>query len=440
MRAYDIIYKKREGEQLTNDEINYIINGYVNGEIKDYQMSALLMAIFFRGMNDREISTLTEAMINSGDIIDLSSINGIKVDKHSTGGVGDKTTLIVVPIVAHYGVKVAKMSGRGLGHTGGTLDKMEAIPNMKINLSQQEFNKTVNDIGCSIIGQSGKLVLADKLLYALRDVTATVDSIPLIASSIMSKKIASGNDCIVIDVKIGNGAFMKTLEDGIELAKKMVAIGENCGKKTIALITNMDIPLGHNIGNILEIKEVVNTLQGKGSTDLTEISIKLAGNMLYLAQKGSLEQCENMARDAIEKGYAFDKFVQLVEAQGGDTRVIKDLSKFKQAKIIIDIKSEQTGYINAIDTEGIGTASCILGAGRIKKDDIIDHSAGIILNKRYGEFVQKGDTIAHIFTNDKSVIKSAVDKITKSILIKDSIALKINLIIARIEKNSLKIY
>ncbi|MDE6182739.1 MAG: pyrimidine-nucleoside phosphorylase, partial [Eubacteriales bacterium] len=396
MRMYDLIYKKRNGEELSNEEIEFIISSYVKEEIPDYQMSAMLMAIFLKGMSDKEISTMTMAMAHSGDMVDLSSIEGIKVDKHSTGGVGDKTTLIIAPIVASYGVKVAKMSGRGLGHTGGTVDKMEAITGLKTDFSREEFFKIVNKTGLSVIGQSGNLAPADKKLYALRDVTATVDCIPLIAASIMSKKLAAGSDCILLDVKTGSGAFMKTVDASIKLAEKMVAIGENCNRRTVALITDMDIPLGKNIGNSLEIKEVVETLKGNGPKDLTEICIKLAGNMLYLANKGTLEECEEMAKKAIETGSALEKLIEMVEAQGGDIELIKNPENFEKAKFTKEIISQKEGYIIQMDTEGLGISSTILGAGRETKDSIIDFSAGIILEKKVGDFVKKGDIIAYM--------------------------------------------
>ncbi len=440
MRIYDLIYKKRNKEELTDEEINYMIENYVSGDIPDYQMAAMLMAIFFNGMNDREISTMTNAMAHSGDMVDLSSIDGVKVDKHSTGGVGDKTTLIIAPVVAYYGVKVAKMSGRGLGHTGGTVDKMEAIPGLKTNFSQQEFFDIVNKTGISVIGQSGNLAPADKKLYALRDVTATIESIPLIAASIMSKKLAAGSDCILLDVKTGSGAFMKTLDDSISLAEKMVAIGENCGRKTVALITDMDIPLGNNIGNSLEIKEVIDTLNGKGPKDLTEISIKLAGNMLYLANKGTTQECENMAKEAIQNGYALKKLIEMVEAQGGYIEYIKNPEKFEKAKYSLELLVEDNieGYIESMDTEELGIASTILGAGREKKDDIIDFSAGIILNKKVGDKIKKGDILCTLYTNNEKKLKDAKEKVISSIKFSNKEPEKIPLIFARVEKNSVQ--
>ncbi|WP_317367238.1 pyrimidine-nucleoside phosphorylase [uncultured Tyzzerella sp.] len=440
MRMYDLIQKKRNKEELSNEEIEYMINHYVSGEIPDYQMSAMLMAIFFNGMNDREISTMTNAMAKSGDMVDLSSIEGIKVDKHSTGGVGDKTTLIIAPIVAYYGVKVAKMSGRGLGHTGGTVDKMEAIPGLRTNFSQEEFFDIVNKTGISVIGQSGNLAPADKKLYALRDVTATVESIPLIASSIMSKKLAAGSDCILLDVKTGNGAFMKNLDDSISLAQKMVTIGENCGRKMVALITDMDIPLGNNIGNSLEIVEVIDTLNGKGPKDLTDLCIKLAGNMLYLANKGTIEECENMAKQAIENGYAIKKLIEMVEAQGGDIQYIKNPNKFTKSKYSLDIVLEEDvqGYINYMDTEGLGIASTMLGAGRETKEDSIDFSAGIVLNKKVGDKVKKGDILCTLYTNDYNRIENARNKVKNSIIVRENKPKEIPLVFARVEKDKLQ--
>ncbi len=432
MRIYDIICNKRDGKELTKEEINYMIESYCKGKIEDYQMSAMLMAIYLNGMTDEETANLTEAMTKSGDIVDLSSIEGIKVDKHSTGGVGDKTTLIIAPIVACYGVKVAKMSGRGLGHTGGTIDKLEAIPNFKTNLDKEEFFNVINEVGFSIVAQSGNLAPADKKIYALRDVTGTVESIPLIASSIMSKKLASGSDCILLDVKVGSGAFMKDIDSSIELAKKMVAIGEHCGKKTVALITDMDIPLGKNIGNALEIKEVVEVLKGKGPQDLTNICITLSSNMLYIAGKGTLEECEKMSKEALKNGLAFEKFVQMVERQGGDTEYIKNTEKFGESKYKEDIFAQEDGYIYSMDTEEIGIASVILGVGREKKDDKIDCLAGIILDKKTGDKVNRGDKLCTIYSGDKNKLDLAKDKIIKAISIQENKSKKTNLIKASV--------
>ena len=342
MRMFDLIEKKKQGLSLTKQEISFMIDEYVSGSIPDYQMSAMLMAIYFQGMSDEELTNLTMTMAHSGDMVDLSPIEGIKVDKHSTGGVGDKTTLVIAPLVAACGVKVAKMSGRGLGHTGGTVDKLESIPGYKTDLSQQEFFDIVNKIGVSLIGQSGNLAPADKKLYALRDVTATVNSIPLIAASIMSKKLAAGSDSILLDVTTGSGAFMKDFDEAVTLAKKMVAIGEGAGKKTVALITNMDTPLGNHIGNILEIKEVVDLLNGEGPDDLKEVCIHLAKDMLYLAGKGELDICMEMAKEALFSGKALEKFIELVEAQQGDCDYIKDTTKFKNADFYCDVVAKAT--------------------------------------------------------------------------------------------------
>ncbi|MBQ1914490.1 MAG: thymidine phosphorylase, partial [Selenomonadaceae bacterium] len=345
MRMYDLIMKKRNGGVLTDLEIEEMITGYVKGDVADYQMSAMLMAIWFNGMTDHETTQLTLVMARSGDMIDLSAIEGKKVDKHSTGGVGDKTTLIVGPIVAACGSRVAKMSGRGLGHTGGTVDKLESIPGFRTVLDRKEFFDTVNKCGISLIGQSGNLAPADKKLYALRDVTATVDSIPLIASSIMSKKLAAGSDCILLDVKTGSGAFMKTLEDSIKLAQTMATIGEGAGRRTVALITDMDTPLGNAIGNSLEVMESMDVLKGKGSADLTEVSLQLAANMLCLVGKGTPEECRRMAEKSIENGSAFETFCAMVRAQGGDDSVLRDYGRFPRAPFQKDILAEQDGYI-----------------------------------------------------------------------------------------------
>ena len=437
MRMYDLIMKKRNSLELSKEEISYIIKEYVAGNIPDYQMSAFLMAIYFKGMSKEETLYMTMEVAHSGDMVDLSSIKGVKVDKHSTGGVGDKTTLIIAPIVASLGVKVAKMSGRGLGHTGGTVDKLESIPNFKTSLSREEFFDIVNKIGVSVIGQSGNLAPADKKLYALRDVTATVDSIPLIAVSIMSKKLAAGNDCILLDVKTGSGAFMKTVDSAIELAKEMVDIGSNAGKNTLALITDMDIPLGYNIGNSLEVIEAVETLRGRGPKDLTEVCIQLSANMLYLAGKGSIEECIHFANRAIEDGSAYNKFIEMVEAQGGDTNVIKDVDKFEKSKYSFEVKSEYSGYINSMDTESLGIASVMLGAGRETKDSVIDFSAGIIINKKYGEDIEAGDVLATMYANDESLFEAAAKKYLEAIEIKNTKPEIKPLIYARVSKDEI---
>lgn len=415
MRMYDMIAKKRNGETLSDPEIRFIIDGYVKGEIPDYQMSAMLMAIYLKGMSDMETAVLTDAVAHSGDMVDLSPIEGVKVDKHSTGGVGDKTTLVVAPIVAACGVKVAKMSGRGLGHTGGTVDKMEAIPGMKTTLTEEEFFRVVNTVGLSVIGQSGNLAPADKKLYALRDVTATVDCIPLIAASIMSKKLAAGNDCILLDVKTGSGAFMKTLEDSILLAEKMVAIGEHAGKRTMALITNMDIPLGSFIGNSLEVAEAVKTLFGSGPEDLTEVCLQLACGMLYLAGKGEVKECRRLAEEAIADGSAFRHLVAMVEAQGGDSSVIRNTELFEKAPWKREIKAKESGYIIAMDTEQCGIASSLLGAGRLTKESSIDYTAGIELKKKTGQKVELGETLAVLYTSKNELFDSSEEVLQKAI-------------------------
>ena len=402
MRMYDIILKKRANLALTNEEIRFVIEGYVHGTIPDYQVSALLMTIVFNGMNARELGTLTLSMAQSGQMVDLSSIDGITVDKHSTGGVGDKTTLIIAPLVAACGGKVAKMSGRGLGHTGGTIDKMESIPHLKVSLGQEDFIAQVNRIGLAVIGQSEGLAPADKKLYALRDVTATVDSVPLIASSIMSKKIASGSDCILLDVKCGSGAFMKDVDSAIELADAMVSIGEHVGRTTAALITGMDRPLGKNVGNSLEVIEAVATLKGEGPEDLTDVCVELAANMLNLAGKGSVEDCRKLARQQIANGEGLAKLAQMVKAQGGTDEVIFDTTKFEAAPFRRDIVAETSGYITSMNAELVGISSVALGAGREKKGDPIDPAAGIILERKTGDYVEKGDVIATLLTGDES--------------------------------------
>ena len=414
MRMYDLISKKRDGGALNREEMTHLIEGYVKGEIPDYQMSAFLMAVYFQGMTKEETAIMTHLVAESGDMADLSSIEGIKVDKHSTGGVGDKTTLIVAPLAAACGVKVAKMSGRGLGHTGGTVDKLEAIPGMRVSLEREEFFDIVKKNGISVIGQSGNLTPADKKLYALRDVTATVESIPLIAVSIMGKKLAAGSDCILLDVKTGSGAFMNSVEDSLTLAREMVNIGESAGKKTAALITNMDIPLGNKIGNSLEVIEAVETLKGQGPEDLTCVCIELAANMLYLAGIGDMDTCLTKVKDALENGSALQKLVDMVEAQGGDSSVIKDVSKFETAAIEKEVLSPYDGYITFMDTKECGIASCILGAGRETKEDIIDYTAGIVLKKKTGDQIKKGDILAYFYTNKEEKIQPAMETFLKA--------------------------
>ena len=376
MRIYDLIAKKRDGGTHTREELEAIVNGFVSGEVADYQMAAWMMAVYLRGMTNEETAELTDVMAHSGVMVDLSPIPGIKVDKHSTGGVGDKTTLVIAPVVAACGVKIAKMSGRGLGHTGGTIDKMESVPGTRTALSQEEFFAQVNKIGLSVIGQSEGIAVADKKMYALRDVTATVSCIPLIASSIMSKKLASGSDAILLDVTTGTGAFMKTVDQSIELAELMVAIGTHHGRRVAAMITDMDTPLGHNIGNSLEVMESMDVLKGKGPADLTEVCLQLAANMLVLAGKGTPAECR---------------------AQGGDTRVLDDYSLFEQPAASFELLAEQDGYIVANDAEKIGSASVLLGAGRQKKGDPLDFAAGITLHKKRGDYVHKGESLATFY-------------------------------------------
>ena len=420
MRMYDILAKKRDGGILTDEQIQFFIDGYVSGAIPDYQASALLMAIFLKGMTPHETAALTRSMAQSGDLVDLSSIDGIKVDKHSTGGVGDKTTLIVAPVVASLGVRVAKMSGRGLGHTGGTVDKLESIPGFRTTLDREAFFDVVRRVGVSVIGQSGNLAPADKKLYALRDVTATVNSIPLIASSIMSKKIAAGSDRILLDVKTGSGAFMKTLEDSIALAKEMVSIGEHVGRRTVALITDMDRPLGCAIGNALEVCEACETLQGRGPADLTEVCIELAANMLWLAEKGELAQCRSLARQQIANGEAFAKLKEMVQAQGGDTSVLDDPSRFDRSNVCYEVLAQREGFLYAMDTERCGIASMELGAGREKKEDPIDYSAGIVLRKKVGDFVRKGEVLASFYSSEESKCRTAEQTFTQALRIQDA--------------------
>ena len=411
---YDIIDRKKNGEELTKSEIEYFVGGFTRGEIPDYQASALLMAIWFCGMNDRELADLTLSMAHSGDMINLDAVDGFTVDKHSTGGVGDKTTLIVAPAVAACGGKVAKMSGRGLGFTGGTIDKLESIPGFNTSVGEKEFIDNVNKIGLCIAGQTGEIAPADKKIYALRDVTATVDSIPLIASSIMSKKLAAGSKGIVLDVKCGSGAFMKTYEDAKLLAEKMTAIGQRAGRKTVALITNMDIPLGRAVGNALEVKEAVKILKNEQKDELYEVSVALAAHMLSLVNSKDIYECEKMVRLAIENGSALEKLKEAVAAQGGDIIYIDDISKFIDASVCIEYKAEKGGYINKIDAQKIGRASVLLGAGREKKDDVIDFGAGIYLCKKTGDEVREGDTVARLYTNKNEYADSALEVIKEA--------------------------
>ncbi len=432
MRMYDVIFKKRNGGVLSGEEIRWVVSGYTNGEIPDYQMSAFLMAVYFQGMTDEETAILTDAMADSGDRVDLSSLPGVKVDKHSTGGVGDKTTLIIAPIAAACGCTVAKLSGRGLGHTGGTVDKLESIPGMNASLTVEELIDIVSRTGIAVTGQSGNLTPADKKMYALRDVTATIDSIPLIASSIMSKKLAAGSDCIVLDVTCGSGAFMKTVDEAVNLAEKMVAIGENRGRKMSALITNMDIPLGAQIGNTLEVQESVEVLNGKGPEDLREVSLALASEMLCLAGKGSRAECVQQAKETIASGAALQKLVDMVEGQGGDADCIRHPEKLGYAPYEQPVTASSDGYIGLMDTEGIGTAAMLLGAGREKKDDEIDPLAGIILEKKTGDPVKKGEVIARLRTSDEAKFADAAEKMRNSVVIQNEAPDSQPLVFARV--------
>ena len=417
MRMYDIILKKRANLPLTDEEIRFVIDGYVKGEIPDYQVSALLMTIVFNGMNARELGTLTLAMAQSGNMVDLSNIDGITVDKHSTGGVGDKTTLIIAPLVAACGGKVAKMSGRGLGHTGGTIDKMESIPNLKVSLEKDAFINQVNQIGLAVIGQSEGLAPADKKLYALRDVTGTVDSIPLIASSVMSKKLASGAQAILLDVKVGSGAFMKSIEDARELAKAMVDIGKGNGRSVKAILTNMDRPLGHAIGNALEIREVIDTLKGHGPEDLTYECIIMAAHMLVLSHICDYETALSRVQEALDSGAALERLRMMIDAQDGDSRVIDDESLLAIGKFTYDVTAPQDGYITHMNTEQCGIASVMLGAGRTVKDGPIDYSAGIVMHKKTGDAVRMGERIATLYASDESLFTNAAQTYLAAITI-----------------------
>lgn len=431
MRMYDLILKKRQGKPLTKDEIQWMIREYTDGRIPDYQMSALLMAICFQGLDKEETYELTMAMARSGEMLDLSQIQGIKVDKHSTGGVGDKTSLALTPIVASLGIPVAKMSGRGLGHTGGTIDKLESIPGFSIQLEDDAFEEQVNSIGISIMGQTKDLAPADKLLYALRDVTATVDQISLIASSIMSKKLAAGADAILLDVKTGSGAFMKEESDAIQLAKEMVEIGKSAGRKMTAVITNMDEPLGMAVGNILEVKEAIDTLKGNGPDDFVELIETLASHMLILGGAAKdFDEGLMRVRESIQSGKALDKFKQFVAAQGGDTKYIDHPELFEQADIIEEIRSEQDGFVGSIDAQEMGICSLILGGGRETKESVIDPTVGLVFSKKVADPVKKGDVLATIYGNDEEKVKQAAlhfrenyhiieEKPTKPIMIRE---------------------
>ncbi|UTT44223.1 pyrimidine-nucleoside phosphorylase [Exiguobacterium aurantiacum] len=410
MRMVDLILKKRNGGELNEEEIRFVIEGFTNETIPDYQMSALSMAIYFNGMTEKETAALTMEMVKSGDVIDLSNIQGKKVDKHSTGGVGDKISLIVAPLVASIGIPVAKMSGRGLGHTGGTIDKLESFPGFNVELTEEQFTKQVNDIKMSIIGQTGNLTPADKRLYALRDVTATVDSIPLIASSIMSKKIAAGADSIVLDVKTGSGAFMKSFDDAKALAEEMVAIGKNVGRQTVAVITDMDQPLGFEIGNANEVKEAIEVLSGKDVNDLKTIALTIAGHMAVLGEfYPTFDEAYADLEKRMADGHALEVFRQFVAAQGGDASLVDDLSKLPQAKYETTFVAKQAGYVESIIADEVGVAAMLLGAGRATKDDQLDFAAGITLEKKVGDKVEAGDVIA-VLRSNKEDMTSALER------------------------------
>ena len=411
MRAVDIIEKKKHGKVLTFEEIDFIVQGYTNDTIPDYQMSAFLMTIYFNGMNKEETANLTQSFVNSGDQVDLSAINGIKVDKHSTGGVGDKISLIVVPLVASVGIPVAKMSGRGLGHTGGTIDKLESIPGFKVELTNEEFINNVNKYKMAIVGQSANLTPADKKIYALRDVTSTVDSIPLIASSIMGKKIASGADAIVLDVKLGSGAFMKSLDEAKALARTMVDIGKSLNRNTVAVITNMNQPLGYEIGNANEIKEAIEVLRGNGAEDETTVALTIASYMAVLGGVfNDFDKAYDHMKKIIENGEAIAKLKELIKIQGGDPEVVDNTDLLPKAKNHIEVKSIKSGYVNSFDTESVGITAMLLGAGRMTKEDVIDYAAGITLKKKIGDKVENGDTLCILHTN-KDDYKDAYDRI-----------------------------
>lgn len=420
MRMVDLIEKKRDGNELSKEEIEYIVTNYTNGKIPDYQVSALLMAIFYQDMTNEEITNLTLAIANSGDVINLSSLEGIKVDKHSTGGVGDTTTLILAPLVASVGVTVAKMSGRGLGYTGGTLDKLEAIPGFQIELSDEAFVRIVNESKVAVIGQSGNLAPADKKLYALRDVTATVDSLPLIASSIMSKKIAAGADAIVLDVTTGDGAFMKNIEDARRLAKTMTSIGKLANRETVAVISDMSEPLGEAIGNSLEVVEAIETLQGNGPEDLVEMCYALGSQMVVLAGKAkTIDEARTLLQEALESGKALAKFKEMIQNQGGDPTIVEQPERILTAQYTMELPAKQSGVVSKIVANELGIAAMMLGAGRKTKEDDIDHAIGLKLHKKIGDTVTKGESLLTIYSNDKE-ISSVVELLYKNIEIGES--------------------
>jgi pyrimidine-nucleoside phosphorylase len=431
-----LIRKKRDGNALTRDEISYLIDEYTKDEVPDYQMSSFLMASFLNGMNEDEASALTHSMLHSGRVLDLSNIPGKKVDKHSTGGVGDKLSLILAPIVASYGVPVPMISGRGLGHTGGTLDKMESIPGFTVDMNLERYQQILAKCNMVMAGQTEEVAPADKRLYSLRDVTATVESIPLIAGSIMSKKLAEGIDALVLDVKFGSGAFMKTHEDAQELAETLVAIGEDFGKETIAYLTNMNQPLGYKVGNWLEVEESMEGLQGNGPDDVMEVTHMLAGTMIMLGGKAdTVEEGIEMSHKAVQNGQAFDKWLELTEEQGGDTSVLKDFSTYDHAEYSFEFTAGEAGYISEIDAYSVGMASLELGAGRKKKEDDIDPAAGIELKKKIGDSVKRGDTLAVGYTNNKQLKDPAVDELKNAFSIREESVNKLTMITHRVDKN-----
>ncbi|WNQ09355.1 pyrimidine-nucleoside phosphorylase [Paenibacillus aurantius] len=441
MRTVDLIQKKRDGGELTREEIAHLIRGYTSGQIPDYQISAWAMAVFFRGMTDRETADLTLEMARSGDQMDLSAIPGIKVDKHSTGGVGDTTTLILAPLLASAGVPVAKMSGRGLGHTGGTIDKLEAIPGFQVERTREEFLDQVTRVGAAVIGQSGNITPADKKLYGLRDVTATVNSIPLIASSVMSKKIAAGADAIVLDVKTGKGAFMKTLEESIQLAQAMVGIGTEVGRETVAVITSMNEPLGMSIGNALEVKEAIEVLGGRGHASLKEVSLVLGSYMLVLGGKASdLEEARESLKARIEDGSALRKFKEMIEAQGGDSSVVDDPSRMPGAAETVEVKAEADGYVSSVEAEELGLAAMLLGAGRATKESVIDLGVGLVLHKRIGDPVKAGETLVTLYANpgDGIELSAAEQKIRRAYTVSEAPVEKPPLVYAVITKEGVQ--
>lgn len=421
MRMYDIIQRKRDNKELSGEEIQFFVEEYTAGNIPDYQAAALAMAIFFNGMTPEETAALTLAMAHSGDVMDLTPIKGVKVDKHSTGGVGDKTSLVLGPMVAALGVPVAKMSGRGLGHTGGTIDKLESFPGFQTGIPEQEFFDNVNRIGIAIAGQTGNLAPADKKLYALRDVTATVESIPLIASSIMSKKIAAGADVIVLDVKVGSGAFMKDEESAVKLADTMVRIGDNVGKKTMAVVSDMDEPLGYAVGNALEVKEAIDTLAGNGPQDLYELCLELGSHMVAGAGKAqNCAEAKEMLAGTIKDGSALRKLAELVEAQGGNPEVVYDTELLPKASIEYEYRADTEGYVSRIVCDIVGTSAMVLGGGRENKDSVIDLSVGIVLEAKKGAYVHKGDVLARFYANDENKLSDAVKRFEDAYVIEDT--------------------